>query len=141
MTPRAYGNQRRLFDAMLAESGGEMTFDAVVGKCTSYGLFVDLPDLAIGGMVHVSKLSQTFVRWDSFREALTDGRQTWQVGTKMKVRVEAVDFAQRKIDFEPAGQVPTERRPPERPLRGERRFAKIPKTNCPKGRGKKRNRK
>ena len=27
MTPRAYGNQRRLFDAMLAESGGEMTFD------------------------------------------------------------------------------------------------------------------
>ena len=125
----------------ILSSGKTVVFDAVVGKCASYGLFVDLPDLAIGGMVHVSKLSQTFVRWDSFREALTDGRQTWQVGTKMKVRVAAVDFAQRKIDFEPAGQVPTERRPPERPLRGERRFAKIPKTNCPKGRGKKRNRK
>ena len=78
------------------------TFDAVVGKCTSYGLFVDLPDLAIGGMVHVSKLSQTFVRWDAFNEMLTDGRRKWQVGTKMKVRVAAVDFAQRKIDFEPA---------------------------------------
>ena len=78
------------------------TFDAVVGKCASYGLFVDLPELAIGGMVHVSKLSNSFVRWDSFREVLTDGRKTWQVGTKMRVRLAAVDFTQRKIDFVPA---------------------------------------
>ena len=125
----------RYLEQILA-SGKPVVFDAVVGKCTSYGLFVDLPDLAIGGMVHVSKLSQTFVRWDSFREELTDGRQSWQVGTKMKVRVAVVDFAQRKIDFEPAGQVQS-----ERPLRGERRCAKIPKTNCPKGRGRKRKRK
>ena len=89
----------RYLEDLLAKKS-PATFDAVVGKCASYGLFVDLPDLAIGGMVHVSKLSQTFVRWDSFREVLTDGRQTWQVGTKMKVRVAAVDFAQRKIDFE-----------------------------------------
>ena len=95
----------RYLEDVLAK-GGEMTFDAVVGKCTSYGLFVDLPDLAIGGMVHVSRLSQEFVRWDSFREVLEDGRQTWQVGTRMKVRVAAVDFAQRKIDFVPAGAAP-----------------------------------
>ena len=120
----------------LLNSGKRVAFDAVVGKCASYGLFVDLPELAIGGMVHVSKLSQTFVRWDSFHEVLTDGRQTWQVGTKMKVRVAAVDFAQRKIDFEPAGQTQ-----PAQPLRGERRCAKIPKTICPKGRGRKRKRK
>ena len=91
----------RYLEDLLAKKA-PVTFDAVVGKCASYGLFVDLPDLAIGGMVHVSKLSQTFVRWDAVREVLTDGRQTWQVGTKMKVRVAAVDFAQRKIDFEPA---------------------------------------
>ena len=130
----------RYMEQILA-SGKPVLFDAVVGKCASYGLFVDLPDLAIGGMVHVSKLSQSFVRWDSFREALTDGRQTWQVGTKMKVRVATVDFAQRKIDFEPAGQVAPERHQPERPLRGKLRFDKIPKNNCPKGRGRKRNRK
>ncbi len=125
----------RYLEQILA-GGKPVEFDAVVGKCASYGLFVDLPELAIGGMVHVSKLSQTFVRWDSFQEVLTDGRQTWQVGTKMKVRVAAVDFAQRKIDFEPVGQTQ-----PARPLRGERRCAKIPKTICPKGRGKKRKRK
>ena len=89
----------RYLEDLLAKKA-PVTFDAVVGKCASYGLFVDLPDLAIGGMVHVSKLSQTFVRWDAAREILTDGRQAWQVGTKMKVRVAAVDFAQRKIDFE-----------------------------------------
>ena len=120
----------------LLNSGKRVAFDAVVGKCASYGLFVDLPELAIGGMVHVSKLSQTFVRWDSFHEVLTDGRQTWQVGTKMKVRVAAVDFAQRKIDFEPAGQTQ-----PAQPLRGERRCAKIPKTIRSNGRDKKRKRK
>ena len=107
------------------------TFDAVVGKCASYGLFVDLPELAIGGMIHVSKLSQAFVRWDSFREALTDGRRTWQVGTKMRVRLAAVDFARRKIDFEPADR-------PETGSRGMRRAEK--KAPAPKrpGRGRRR---
>ena len=95
----------RYLEQLLAQ-GKSPAFDAVVGKCTSYGLFVDLPDLAVGGMVHVSKLSQTFVRWDAAREVLTDGRQTWQVGTKMKVLVAAVDFNQRKIDFVPAQSAP-----------------------------------
>ena len=106
----------RYLEDLLAKKA-PVTFDAVVGKCASYGLFVDLPDLAIGGMVHVSKLSQTFVRWDAAREALADGRQTWQVGTKMKVRVAAVDFDQRKIDFEPVAPVPPScggKRPPRK---------------------------
>ena len=90
---------------------------------------MDLPDLAIGGMVHVSKLSQTFVRWDAAREALADGRQTWQVGTKMKVRVAAVDFDQRKIDFEPVVSVP--------PSRGGKR---PPRKSQPKGRSPRRRR-
>ena len=91
----------RYMEDVLAK-GAKIVFDAVVGKCTPYGVFVDLPEIAIGGMVHVSKLSQSFVRWDAFKEALVDGQKTWQVGAKMKVRVAAVDFDQRKIDFVPA---------------------------------------
>ena len=45
-------------------------FDAVVGKCTRYGLFVDLPALAVGGMVHISKLADDYVRFDEFHETL-----------------------------------------------------------------------
>ena len=76
-------------------------FDAVVGKCTRYGLFVDLPQLAVGGMVHISKLADDFVRFDEFHETLAGGGRTWSVGDKLRVRVEKVDFDRRQVDFVP----------------------------------------
>ena len=81
--------------------GVENCFEAVVGKVAHYGLFVDLPALAVGGMVHVSQLSDAYVRWDDFDETLSGGGTTWRVGMKMKVRVSEIDFDQRKIDFVP----------------------------------------
>ena len=86
-------------------------FDAVIGKCTRYGLFVDLPQLAIGGMVHISKLADDFVRFDEFHETLAGGGKTWSVGDKLKVRVEKVDFDRRQIDFVPVAQSKKERLP------------------------------
>ncbi len=83
-----------------SKSGGNC-FDAVVSKCTRYGLFVDLPELAVGGMVHVSKLSNSYVRWNDFNETLEGGGKIWRPGTKMKVRVEKVDFDRRLVDFAP----------------------------------------
>ena len=80
---------------------GANRFKAVVGKCTGYGLFVDIQELAIGGMVHISKLSDKFVRYDPLMENLSDSRNTWDVGTVMDVRVCNVDFDGRKLDFEP----------------------------------------
>ena len=74
-------------------------FDAVVAKCTRYGLFVDLPALAVGGMVHISKLADDFVRFDEFHETLAGGGRTWAVGARLKVRVEKVDFDRRQVDF------------------------------------------
>ena len=109
----------RYMEDVLAK-GAKVVFDAVVGKCTPYGVFVDLPEIAIGGMVHVSKLSQSFVRWDAFKEALVDGQKTWQVGAKMKVRVAAVDFDQRKIDFVPANAGAFEQTGPRRGKKSER---------------------
>jgi ribonuclease R len=79
-------------------------FDAVVSRCTRYGVFVDLPALALGGMVHVSKLSSAYVRWNDFDETLEGGGKTWRTGTRMKVRVAAVDFDRRILDFMPAGK-------------------------------------
>ena len=81
-------------------------FDAVVAKCTRYGLFVDLPALAVGGMVHISKLADDFVRFDEFHETLAGGGKTWTVGAKLKVRVEKVDFDRRQVDFVPVAERP-----------------------------------
>ncbi len=76
-------------------------FEAVIGKCTKFGVFVDLPDLAMGGMVHVSKLSDRYVRYDEFKDCLTDGGRVWKTGDRIKVRVETVDYKQRWVDFQP----------------------------------------
>ena len=96
-------------------------FDAVVGKCTRYGLFVDLPALAIGGMVHISKIADDFVRFDEFHETLAGGGRTWAVGGKLKVRVEKVDFDRRQIDFVPVAERAANG---ERPSRGRKRIQK-----------------
>ncbi len=76
-------------------------FDAVISKCTRYGVFVDLPDLAVGGMVHVSKLSDAYLRWNDFDETLEGGGKSWRVGMRLKVAVESVDFDRRLVDFVP----------------------------------------
>ena len=92
-------------------------FDAVIGKCTRYGLFVDLPDLAVGGMVHISKLADDYVRFNEFDESLFCDDHVWSVGDRLKVRVEKVDFDRRQIDF-----VPVEGpRKVARKIRGRRR--------------------
>ena len=77
------------------------TFEAVIGKCTKFGVFVDLPVLAQGGMVHISKLSDRYVRYDESQDCLTDGVKTWKTGDRLEVRVETVDYKQRWVDFAP----------------------------------------
>lgn len=83
-------------------------FDAVVGKCTRYGVFVDLPLLAVGGMVHISKLSSHYLDWNEATETLRGGGEVWQVGTPLKVKVEHVDFDRRQVDFVPVVTAPSQ---------------------------------
>lgn len=97
---KKYRYLQAVFDGEM--KGVANLFDAVVAKVAHYGVFVDLPSLAVGGMVHVSHLSNAYVRWDEAMGTLSDGRRRWEVGTKMKVRILEVDFAQRRLDFVPA---------------------------------------
>jgi len=85
-------------------------FDAVVVRCARNGCFVDLPELATGGLIHISKLSNDYVRFDAFRECLEAGGRTWSVGDRLKVRVERVDFDARLVDFIPAETMQAYRR-------------------------------
>lgn len=96
---KKYRYLQAVFDGEM--KGVENRFDAVVAKVARYGVFVDLPSLAVGGMIHISHLSNAYVRWDEAMGVLSDGRQKWEVGTKMKVRISEIDFAQRRLDFVP----------------------------------------
>jgi ribonuclease R len=74
-------------------------YRAVVAKCTNYGVFIDIPDLAMGGMVHISNLSKQFVRFNPANESLSAGSTVYRVGTVLTVQVATVDFNQRRADF------------------------------------------
>ena len=84
----------------IEENGG--VFDATVSKVTKFGLFVDVPALATGGLVHVSTLSGRFVRFDEKRMQLEDGNRTWRIGDTLRLRALKVDWDNHWIDFAPA---------------------------------------
>ncbi|MGN0846846.1 MAG: ribonuclease R family protein [Kiritimatiellia bacterium] len=100
---KKYRYLQQILDEARGRAGGASRncFDAVVSKCTRYGVFVDLPDLAVGGMVHVSKLSDAYLRWNDFDETLEGGGAVWRVGMRLKVGVEKIDFDRRLVDFVP----------------------------------------
>lgn len=114
----------RLMEAEL-KSSTKPEYDAVISKCTPFGCFVDIPSLALSGLVHVSVLSRRYVRYNESDHSLSaPGGGSWRVGDRLKVRVASVDFHLRRIDFVP---VPAPRdsgrkfRPSPHPVKNKRR--------------------
>lgn len=76
-------------------------FSGVISGVTGFGFFVRLDDLFIDGLVHVSTLDNDYYRFDPVGQRLTgeSGGQTYRLGDRVQVRVEAVSMDERKIDF------------------------------------------
>ncbi|MBJ3814076.1 ribonuclease R [Shimwellia pseudoproteus] len=76
-------------------------FNGVIASVTGFGFFVRLDDLFIDGLVHVSSLDNDYYRFDQVGQRLIgeSGGQTYRLGDKVEVRVEAVNMDERKIDF------------------------------------------
>ncbi|WP_289450259.1 S1 RNA-binding domain-containing protein, partial [Klebsiella pneumoniae] len=66
-----------------------------------FGFFVRLDELFIDGLVHVSSLDNDYYRFDQVGQRLTgeSSGQTYRLGDRVEVRVEAVNMDERKIDF------------------------------------------
>ncbi len=78
-------------------------YDAVISKCMPFGCFVEIPEIAISGLVHISLLSHRYVTFNESDQTLSEpGGRTWRAGDVMKVHVARVDFRERKIDFVPS---------------------------------------
>ena len=83
-----------------------LDYDAVITKCMPFGAFVELPELAVSGLVHVSLLSRRFVKYNEYDHSLSaPGGGSWRVGDRLKVRVARVDFRERRVDFSPVRAV------------------------------------
>ena len=92
----------RLLEAQLSGAeGGPLVYDAVISKCMPFGCFVEIPEIAVSGLVHISNLANAYVTFDDSTSTLNAGTKRWRVGDRMKVRVASVDFRNRKLDFLP----------------------------------------
>lgn len=74
-------------------------YAAVVVSVVNFGMFVEIVDLQLQGLVHVSTISDKFVRFDRQRSALNAGKEVFKIGRKVDVVVSSVDFDKRRIDF------------------------------------------
>ena len=87
-------------------------FDAVVIDVRNYGLLVELPELLLTGLVHVSTLTDDFYVFSAAQRQFI-GRQTrrrFAVGNKLRVHVARVDQFKRQIDFAVSDLQPANKR-------------------------------
>ena len=80
-------------------------FDAVVTNVTRFGLFVEIPDKLISGLVHISTLDDYYF-YDERKNILVGERtgRIFKIGDTLKVRVLRADKIAGEIDFELVGE-------------------------------------
>ena len=77
-------------------------FDGIITNVTGFGLFVELRNIYVEGLVHVTALHNDYYQFDANRHCLQGERTgiVYRLGDRLPVRVGRVDLDQRKIDFE-----------------------------------------
>jgi ribonuclease R len=78
------------------------TFEATITSALEFGLFVQLKEMPIDGLVHISNIPGDYWELENGGMGLV-GRDTgrrWQMGDTVTVRLTRVDLTQRQIDFD-----------------------------------------
>ena len=105
-------NERRADDAtrdvvswlkceyMMDKIGEE--FPGIISAVTSFGFFVELADIFVEGLVHISNLGQDYFHFDPTSHQLKGERtgMNFRLGDCVKVKVARVDLDEKKMDFE-----------------------------------------
>ncbi len=78
------------------------TFDATISSALEFGLFVQLKEMPIDGLVHISAIPGDYWELEDGGMGLVGQRtgKRWQMGDSVRVRLNRVDLTQRQIDFE-----------------------------------------
>ncbi|MCC6207704.1 MAG: S1 RNA-binding domain-containing protein, partial [Gammaproteobacteria bacterium] len=84
---------------VMSEIGKE--FDGIITGVTSFGLFVELDDIYVQGLVHVTTLGDDYYQFDPVKHMLYGERSgvTFRLADKIRVKVVRVDLDERSIDF------------------------------------------
>ena len=88
----------------LRDKVGEV-YSGVIAAVTGFGIFVELVDLYIEGLVHISALPGDYYHFDQAKQRLIGEhtRRVFQLGGAVTVKVARVDLDERKIDLEMDG--------------------------------------
>ena len=81
-------------------------YAGVITGVTNFGVFVQISDLMIDGLVHVSNLDNDYYQFDPASMQLVGERsgKTFSMGDELRVAVQRVDLESRRIDFSLAGE-------------------------------------
>jgi ribonuclease R len=105
-------------------------FTGVISAVTGFGLFVELKDVYVEGLIHISALDKDFYQFDQAKQRLIGERTrvTFQLGDELVVQVARVDMEEKKIHLSLLDQAP----------RRARKSAKNSADGAPKKKSKKR---
>ncbi len=101
--------------------GGQ--FDGVISGVTSFGLFVELDESKVNGLVHVTQLPHDYYQFDATRKTLSGERRgkAYRLGDRVRILVLKASMEERKIDFrlveendEEAAELPPRGQPAKR---------------------------
>jgi ribonuclease R len=77
------------------------SFDGVISGVATFGLFVELTESKVNGMVHVTQLPNDYYHFDPVRKTLTGERRgvAYRLGDPVRVLVLRASVEDRRIDF------------------------------------------
>ncbi|MEJ2200048.1 MAG: ribonuclease R [Desulfuromonadaceae bacterium] len=76
-------------------------YDGLVSGVQPFGFFVELNEIFVEGLIHLSSLTDDYYRFEEDMQRLIGERRRriFQVGMPVRVRLEHVDLIRREIDF------------------------------------------
>jgi ribonuclease R len=79
--------------------GGQ--FAGVISGVTSFGLFVELDDSKVNGLIHVTQLPADYYKFDPIRKTLSGERtgREFRLGDRVDIIVLKASVEDRRIDF------------------------------------------
>jgi ribonuclease R len=78
------------------------TCSGVITGVTKFGLFVELDEVYVEGLIHVSTLIGEYFHYNQESQCLVGGRTktSYSLGDIVRVQIVRVDVDERKVDFE-----------------------------------------
>lgn len=77
------------------------SFDGIITSVTSFGLFVELDEIYVEGLVHITSLDHDYFHFDPVGHRLSGERsgRVYRLGDPIRIKVAAVNLDDKKIDF------------------------------------------